>query len=114
MAKITIPKLEVPSTKGWPFVLVAGVALAVVALVDRGGVGEILPASESGCRVTVDVAQPPLYLREGPGRDSAQTGEVADGTPLEATDVVQNGYRQLADGSWAFAEYLVPEPGGTC
>jgi hypothetical protein len=65
VARITVPKLEASTFKGWTFVLVAGVVLALLAIIDRGGLNEISAANGStGCEL--EVVADELNVRNGP------------------------------------------------
>jgi hypothetical protein len=125
MAKLTIPKLESSTFKGWTFVLVAGVALALLALIDAGGgtlpadaagVGQtsaVAPADGStGC--VVEVVTEELNLRAGPSQNAELLGAMPQGARVDATTVVTDGFRQLEDGRWASNQYLTPLAGTTC
>ncbi len=112
MAKLSIPKLEAQRFRGWPFVFVAGVVLAVVALLDDGYLSG--PTGQTGCIVTV-TSTSPLKVWVGPSASAAAAGnQLAVGARVDAKPVVQDGYRQLADGNWAAAQYLRPESVGGC
>jgi uncharacterized protein YraI len=109
---MALPKLSILSSKptigGWPMVFILGLALALVALVDRGG---IEPAT-SGCELRVSVAQ--LNVRSGPSQQAAQVQALAQGATVDGTTTVTNGFRQLKDGNWVFDQYVTPIAGSTC
>jgi hypothetical protein len=113
VAKITIPKLEASTFKGWAFVMVAGVALALLAMVDRGGVGEIAAADGStGCQLEVTADE--LNVRNGPSQGALLVETLRRGARVDGTNVVTDGFRQLEEGRWAAAEFLTPLPGTNC
>ncbi|MGH3588004.1 MAG: hypothetical protein ACRDQ0_16975 [Pseudonocardia sp.] len=113
MARITVPKLEASTFKGWAFVLVAGTVLAALALLDRGGWGEIGAADGStGCQLEVTADE--LSIRSGPSADAALVETVLRGARIDGTRVVTDGYRQLEEGRWASDQYLTPLPGTNC
>ena len=113
MARITVPKLEASSFKGWTFVLVAGVVLALLAIIDRGGLGAITVADGStGCQLEVTADQ--LNVRNGPSQGAALVETLTRGTRVDGTRVVTDGFRQLEEGRWAADQFLVPLPGTNC
>ncbi|NMH99074.1 SH3 domain-containing protein [Pseudonocardia acidicola] len=112
MAKIKVPNLEASTFKGWTFVLVAGVVLALLALLDRGTFGATATGS-TGCVMTVAAAQ--LNVRPTPGTESAPVDTLKQGDQVDAQRVVTNGFRQLAGtGRWALDQSLVPRAGSSC
>lgn len=110
---IQINKPDAATYKGWGFVLVVGVVLAVLAMIDRGGVGDLDPADGStGCRL--EVIADDVNVRTGSSTDSElvltlNRGEVVDGT----RDVV-DGFRRLDDDRWASDAFLSPLPNTNC
>jgi hypothetical protein len=113
VAKITVPKLEASTFKGWTFVLVAGVVLALLAIIDRGGVNEISAANGStGCQL--EVAADELNVRNGPSQGAALVETLTRGMRVDGTRVVTDGFRQLEEGRWAADQFLVPLPGTNC
>jgi hypothetical protein len=115
MFKIGLPKVGPRRFRGWGFVLVAGVVLAVLAIIDGGGFDQttaVTSDGSTGCRLEVSIDQ--LNVRAGPAQDAEllrtlNRGDVVDGTRIQA-----NLYRQLEDGSWAVTEFLTPLPGSNC
>jgi hypothetical protein len=113
VARITVPKLEASTFKGWTFVLVAGVVLALLAIIDRGGVNEITTANGStGCQL--EVAADQLNVRNGPSQGAAPVETLTRGMRVDGTRVVTDGFRQLGEGRWAADQFLVPLPGTNC
>lgn len=113
MAKITVPKLQASSFKGWTFVVVAGVVLAFLAIIDRGGLNEISAANGStGCQLEVIADE--LNVRAGPSQDAALVETLLRGTRIDGTRVVTDGFRELEEGRWAASEFLAPLPGTDC
>lgn len=106
MPNLSIPKLNSSTLRGWPFVLVAGTALAVLASIGGGGT--------TGCvvRVTSGV---PLNVRVAPSATAdAVEAPLPVGQTVDAKPIVRDGFRELADGRWAVSQYLTPEPGSNC
>jgi hypothetical protein len=113
VAKITVPKLEASTFKGWTFVLVAGVVLALLAILDRGGLNEVSAADGStGCKLEVIADQ--LNVRTGPSPDATLVETLPRGTHIDGTRVVTDGFRELEEGRWAADEFLAPLPGTNC
>jgi hypothetical protein len=113
VARITVSKLKSTNFKGWTFVLVAGVALAFLAILDRGGLGEIAAADGStGCQVEVTADE--LNVRNGPSEGAALVETLLRGTQIDATSVVTDGFRELEAGRWASDQFLTPLPGTNC
>jgi hypothetical protein len=113
VARITVPKLEASTFKGWAFVLVAGVVLAAIALLDRGGLTEVGVADGStGCQLEVVAER--LNVRTGPSAGAALVETLAGGTVVDGTRVVTDGYRQLEEGRWAADQYLTALPNTNC
>ena len=126
MAKVPVPKLESKLFSGWAFVLVAGLLLALYAIIDGGGLsGQGTGSTGSGTSTTtvttngaapcrLEVTTDDLNVRAAPAQDAEllrtlPRGDMVDGTRIEA-----NFYRQLADGGWAATEFLTPVPGTNC
>lgn len=113
MAKIGVPKIEASTFKGWAFVIVAGVVLAGLAILDRGGLGEVSSADGStGCQLQVVAEQ--LNVRTGPSSAAALVETLPQGSTVDGTRVVTDGFRQLEEGRWAADQYLSPLPGSNC
>jgi hypothetical protein len=113
VAKITIPKLEPSTFKGWAFVLVAGAVLAALAILDRGGLTEVGTSDGStGCQLEVSTDE--LNIRSGPSQEAALVETLPRGVRVDGTRVVTDGYRQLEDGHWAADQFLTPLPGTNC
>ena len=112
MARITVPKLEASTFKGWTFVIVAGVVLAFLAILDRGGLGEITADGSTGCQVEVTADE--LNVRNGPSEGAALVETLLRGTRIDATPVVTDGFRELEAGRWASDQFLTPLPGTDC
>ncbi len=113
MARITVPKLESSTFKGWTFVLVAGVVLAVLAILDRGGLNEVgIADGSTGCQLEVTADE--LNVRTGPSQEAALVETLARGARVDGTRVVTDGFRELEEGRWAADQFLTPLPGTNC
>jgi len=113
---MALPKLKLskPTMRGWPMVFILGFALAVLAVIDRGGLGAVAPTSDgsTGCGLRVTVAQ--LNVRSGPSQQAESLQTLVRGATVDGTRVVTSGFRQLKDGHWVFDQYVTPIPGATC
>ena len=99
--------------KGWPLVIILGLLLAVVAIIDRGGLAAVTPANGvTGCALRVTVAE--LNVRSGPSQQSPSVQTLAQGATIEGTNVLTAGFRQLKDGAWVYDQYVTPIAGSTC
>jgi uncharacterized protein YgiM (DUF1202 family) len=115
MAKLNLPKLPTVNAstfKGWVFVLVAGTVLAVLALIDGGDLRSGEGDGSTGC--VVEVTTESLNVRSGPSQDAELLGTLTQGTKVDATRIVTDGFRQLEDNRWASDQFLTPVPGYTC
>lgn len=115
MARLNI-KIKTPDAstfRGWVFVLVAGVVLAVLAVIDGGGLDELRSATGStGCQLAVATDQ--LNVRSEPSAGSALVDTLTRGAVVDATRVVTDGFRELDKGGWAANQFLTPLPDTTC
>jgi hypothetical protein len=115
MAKLNLPKVPKVSAstfKGWAFVVIAGTVLAVLALVDSGGLRSGEGDGSTGC--VVEVTTESLNMRSGPSQNAELLGALTQGTKVDATTIVTDGFRQLEDNRWASDQFLTPVPGYTC
>jgi hypothetical protein len=113
VARITVPKIEASTFKGWAFVLVAGVVLTAIALLDRGGLNEVAAADGStGCQLEVTADE--LNVRTGPSPGAALVETLTRGTVVDGTRVVTDGFRELEEGRWAADQFLTPLPNTNC
>jgi len=97
--------------RSWAFVLVFGVLLAVLALVDRGGIDQVRTGA-TGCQL--EVAADELKVRAAPSADAVQVEVLTRGRRVDGTRTVTDGFRELAGGHWAAEEFLTPLPGTDC
>ncbi|MFC4947063.1 hypothetical protein [Pseudonocardia sp. GCM10023141] len=116
MAKLNI-KLKKPTAstfRGWAFVLIAGTVLAVIAVIDRGGLTELRSAATGSTGCVLEVAVAELNVRSGPDQDAGVVQKLVKGDRVDGLKVISGGFRQLAGGQWAFDQYLTPVTGSTC
>ncbi|GAA1876989.1 hypothetical protein GCM10009836_68000 [Pseudonocardia ailaonensis] len=111
--KFKVPKLEANSFKGWTFVLVAGVVLAVVALFAQGSLSGV--TNSTGCVMAVQ-GTAPLDVYRNPGTELGPVETLRPGQKVDAQrGAIQNGFRQLVgDQRWAINERLAATSGSTC
>lgn len=105
--------------RSWTFVVVVGVVLAVMAMIDRGGLGAgpLVPTApvttvENTCSVVVTSST--LDVRAEPTATAAQVEQLNHGVHMAATTVLTGGFRKLSDGHWALDQFLTPVPGAAC
>ncbi len=112
MPLLTLPKLRVPRLRGWPFVIVLGLVLAIIAIIDRGTGDQSTASGPAGCELRVAVAT--LNVRTGPSAQAPQAQTLTEGTDVAGTRVLTDGFRQLQDGNWVFDQYVTPTAGSVC
>lgn len=114
MARPAFPKLQSSSFKGWAFVIVAGIGLAVVALIDRGGLDELRVSADGSTGCQLEVTAEELNIRVGPTQDAELLDQLVRGDRVDGTRLVTDGFRELEDGRWAADQFLTPVPGSDC
>jgi len=114
MAKIKVPKLNASTFRSWAFVLVAGVILAILALIDRGGLDEIQSATDAAIGCRLEVTDDQVNVRSGPSPESELLETLFRGDEVDGTRVVTDGFRELTDNRWAADQYLTPLRGTNC
>ncbi len=109
-----MPKLTVkrPDFRSWTFVVLIGLALALIALLDRGSLDLAQSDGSSACRLEVTTGQ--VNLRAGPDQASELIGTIDRGVVVDGTTTVTNGFRELEDGRFVADEFLTPVPGTDC
>lgn len=65
-----------------------------------------------GCRVSVTADI--LNVRAGPSLDAKVVGQFEHRAQTDASQLVKNGYRKIADGRWASDKFLDPVQGSRC
>ncbi|MHA6792816.1 SH3 domain-containing protein [Pseudonocardia bannensis] len=112
MNKIKIKKPDSAKLRGWPFVMLAGVVLALLALLDRGGFS-IGATGVTGCVMRVDAAE--VNVRSTPGTELEPVRKLRQGDEVDAERIVTGGFRKLAgEGEWVLDQSLVPTTGSNC
>jgi hypothetical protein len=115
MAKINIKNAAKRSMTGWGAVITGGLLLAVLALVDSpgGGTAGVRSADGStGCQLQVTAAE--VRVRSGPSIDTEPLDTLTQGTVVDGTTEVTDGFRRLEGDRWAADEFLVPLAGTSC
>lgn len=111
--RLSITRPDATTYRSWGFVIVLGLVLAVLALLDRGSLGETSVADGStGCQL--EVAADELNVRSGASADAALVETLTRGDRVDATPVVVDGYRELENDRWAADRFLAPLPGTNC
>jgi hypothetical protein len=116
MAKLNVKftKPTASTFRSWFFVLVAGGLLAIVAVIDRGGLAELRATADgsTGCQMEVSVDE--LNVRADPSQSATPVQTLTRGTRVDATRNVVAGFRELEGGRWASNQYLTPLPSSNC
>lgn len=110
-----IKKPDPATFKGWLFVVVFGGALALVAMIDRGGDAELqaYPADGStGCQLEVTVAE--LNVQDAPVVNAELIRVLRRGAQVDGTRTIIDGFRELEGGQWATDRSLTPLLGSNC
>lgn len=113
-SRFKIPKLEKSTFRGWTFVLIVGVALAFVAIIDRGGLSEQSTNADGSTGCQLEVAADQLNVRAAPDPNSALLQTLVRGARVDGTRTVTNGFRELEGNQWAADQFLTPLPGTNC
>ncbi len=99
--------------RGWPFVILMGLLLAVLSIIDRGGLDAVPSAvGAAACSFTANADD--VNVRNGATASSPSVRKLTRGQSVEGSKTVTNGFRQLADGNWVLDGYLTPVPGNPC
>jgi hypothetical protein len=114
VARYSIPKIESKSFRSWTFVLIAGGLLTVIAILDRGGLGDSTSSADGSTGCQLEVAAAELNVRSGPSQEATLVETLRQGDRVDGTRVVTDGFRELEDGRWASDQFLTPLPGTTC
>lgn len=115
--KMTLKGAAKQSVKGWGAVLSGGLLLAVLALVDLPAGEATSPAGSTadgstGCQLQVTIGE--LRVRSGPSVDTDPLETLPQGTVVDGSTEVTDGFRRLEGNRWAADEFLVPVAGTTC
>jgi hypothetical protein len=94
-------------------VIVAGVLLALLAIIDRGGL-DTVAAADGSTSCQLDVVTDELNVRNGPSQGAALVETLPRGLRVDGTRVVTDGFRELEEGRWAADQFLSPVPGSDC
>ena len=99
--------------RSWAFVIVIGLILAMLSLIDRGGLGETTAVVE-GQACTFTVTGTDVNVRTGATAASPSVQKLNQGETVVGTPTVTNGFRQMAGGAWVLDSLLTPVPGTVC
>ena len=116
-SKMTLMGAAQHSVTGWGAVITGGLLLAVLALIDLPAGSGTSPAGSTadgstGCQLQVTIAE--LRVRSGPSVDTDPLETLTQGTVVDGTPEVTDGFRRLEGNRWAANEFLVPVAGTTC
>jgi uncharacterized protein YgiM (DUF1202 family) len=99
--------------RSWAFVIVIGLILAILSIIDRGGLNEVTTVVQGNtCAFTANGEA--VNVRTGATAASPSVQKLANGQTVIATNTLINGFRQLADGTWVLDSLLTPVPGSVC
>jgi len=99
--------------RSWPIVIVIGLFLALLSIVDRGGLDAVPSAvNAAACSFTVNADE--VNVRTQATASSPSVEKLSRGQSVEGTKTVTNGFRQLLVGTWVLDGYLTPVPGDPC
>lgn len=98
----------------WAIVLISGLVLAVVALFDRGGLGDSAVTADGSTSCRLEVTTEQLNVRASPSQSAEQVDTLYRGDQVDGTPIVSNGYRELEGSRWGLTEFLTPVAGSDC
>jgi hypothetical protein len=105
MAKLKLTPSR-PKLKGWPFVVIAGLVLAALAVVDSG------EFTLSACQLRVTAATADVHT--GPSAKGAPVQTLDKGATVDGTTVISQGFRQLGENRWISTDQVTPTSLTTC
>src|SRR6185312_4330403 len=91
--------------RSWPLVIVIGLILAVLSLIDRGGLDEATAVVE-GQACTFTVIGTDVNVRTGATAASPAVQKLNQGETVVGTTTVTNGFRQMVGGAWVLDTLL--------
>jgi hypothetical protein len=100
--------------RSWPLVIVIGLLLALLSILDRGGLSEPTTPVVQGTACEFTVNADGVNVRTGATAASPSVQKLARGQTVVATPTVTSGFRQLADGTWVLDGLLTPVPNSPC
>ncbi len=111
-------KLKLPDSRvyrGWGFVAICAVVLAILVFLDRGGLQSAQSGAtptSGGCRVEVTGTE--VNVRTAPTTASPVVAVLRRGELRPATQTVRDGFRQLDEDQWVAEQFVTPVSGTTC
>jgi hypothetical protein len=109
-----VPKFQSKQFRSWTFVVLAAGALTALAVLDRGGLGDLTMTANGNTGCQMEVTAEVVNVRSGPSEGATVVETLRPGRPVDATRVVTDGFRELEGGRWAAERFLTPVPGTTC
>lgn len=65
-------------------------------------------------RCEVSVTADVLEVRSDPEADAPVIDQLGEGDVVEADGAIRNGFREVGEGRWTSAQFLVETPGSDC
>lgn len=108
MVKLSQLKPDRDFYKGWRFVGLCAVALTIAVFISRGGWSTVQSglADSNDCRVQVSASE--VRVRAAPDPNAAIVDLLRKDQVSAAQREVQAGFRKLAEGRWAWEQFLIP------
>ena len=100
--------------RSWPLVIVIGLILAVLSIIDRGGLGEATSGRGRATACTFTVNGEGSTCAPAPRRRPRRCRSSRQGETVVATTTVTNGFRQMVGGTWVLDGLLTPVPDSLC
>jgi hypothetical protein len=99
--------------RSWPLVIVIGLLLALLSIIDRGGL-EGVSSAVNGAACSFTVNADGVNVRSAATAASTPVQKLTKGETVAGTKTVTDGFRQLATDRWVLDSYLTPVPGNPC
>lgn len=110
--KVTFKGVARRSVRGWGAVVAGGVLMTALAMLDAPDDGVPGATGSTGCQLQVTASE--VTVRSGPSNTTEALATLKNGTIVDGTTEVTDGYRRLPGNRWVANEYLVPVTGSTC
>ncbi len=94
--------------KGWRFVGLCAIALTIAVFISRGGWDTVQAGLEDSNDCRVQVKADEVRVRAAPETNAAVVDMLRKDHVSAAQREVQNGFRKLSEGRWAWEQFLVP------
>ncbi len=97
--------------RSWPFVIVIGLVLAILSMIDRGGLGEAPPVAPRQHVLLHRRTAMRSTCAPAPRRRRRRCRSSSAGRPSWPPRPSTNGFRQMADGTWVSGQAVDPRSG---